>query len=104
MVEIIERHGDIGNPQDFPEALRNAIKVRRSKILYFLTSTSKDLLIYIVLKSKLRKSYFYLQPYELPICRFPDTAYGGSIQYKSKQKITNPISKEVTEVITQLID
>ena len=46
---------------------------------------------------------FYLQPYELPICRFPDTAYGGSIQYKSKQKITNPITKEVTEVMTQLI-
>ena len=26
--EIIDSYGDMGNPQDFPEALKNALKVR----------------------------------------------------------------------------
>ena len=39
-----------------------------------------------------------LQPYELPICHFDGTAYGGSVLYKSKQKLTNPVTKEITEV------
>ena len=39
-----------------------------------------------------------LQPYELPITHFPGTAYGGSVGYRPKQKLTNPITKEISEV------